>query len=86
MLGDWAAVCLDCGSAQRWFEEFESELPEHCPACRGVMLHRCPACNAPFTSVFAVDANHQGPPPGMRRWHGSGAPGGPPPYGGPPGP
>jgi hypothetical protein len=38
------------------------------------------------TFVLAVDANHQGPPPGMRRWHGPGAPGGPPPYGGPPGP
>ena len=38
------------------------------------------------TSVFAVDADHQGPPPEMRRWHGPGAPGGPPPYGGPPGP
>jgi hypothetical protein len=34
------------------------------------------------TTVFAVDANHQGPPPGMRQ-HG---PGGPPPYGAPPGP
>jgi hypothetical protein len=38
------------------------------------------------TFVFAVDADHQGPPRGMRRWHGPGAPGGPPPYGGPPGP
>jgi len=35
------------------------------------------------TSVFAVDANHDGPPPGMRGPHG---PGGPPPYGAPPGP
>ena len=38
------------------------------------------------TDVFAVDANHQGPPPGKQRWHGPGGPGGPPPYGGPPGP
>jgi hypothetical protein len=35
------------------------------------------------TTVFAVDATHQGPPPGMRGPHG---PGGPPPYGAPPGP
>jgi len=35
------------------------------------------------TDVFAVDADHQGPPPGMRGPHG---PGGPPPYGAPPGP
>jgi predicted RNA-binding Zn-ribbon protein involved in translation (DUF1610 family) len=55
VLGDWAAVCLGCGSAQRWFEEFESELPERCPACGGAMLHRCPACDAPFSSVFAVE-------------------------------
>jgi DNA-directed RNA polymerase subunit RPC12/RpoP len=55
VLGDWAAVCLECGSAQRWFEEFEAELPERCPACGGATLHRCPACNAPFSSVFAVE-------------------------------
>jgi hypothetical protein len=55
VLGDWAAVCLDCGGAQRWFEEFERELPPRCSACGGRMLHRCPACGAPFSSVFAVD-------------------------------
>jgi hypothetical protein len=55
VLGDWAAVCLDCGSAQRWFEEFESELPERCPVCGGETLHRCPSCSSPFSSVFAVE-------------------------------
>jgi DNA-directed RNA polymerase subunit RPC12/RpoP len=55
VLGDWASVCLECGAAQRWFEEFEADLPERCPACGGPTLHRCVACNAPFTSVFAVD-------------------------------
>jgi DNA-directed RNA polymerase subunit RPC12/RpoP len=55
VLGDWAAVCLRCGSAQRWFEEFEFELPDRCPACGGAMLHRCPSCSAPFSSVFAVE-------------------------------
>ena len=24
VLGDWAAFCMVCGSAQRWFEEFEA--------------------------------------------------------------
>jgi hypothetical protein len=55
VLGDWASVCLDCGAAQRWFDEFEGELPERCPACGGTTLHRCPACHAPFSSVFAVE-------------------------------
>ena len=39
----------------RWFEEFESELPAACPTCGGALLHRCPACNAPFSSAFAVE-------------------------------
>lgn len=55
VLGDWAAVCLGCGAAQRWFEEYEADLPERCPACGGQTLHRCPACAAPFSSVFAVE-------------------------------
>jgi hypothetical protein len=55
VLGDWAAVCLGCGGAQRWFEDFESELPVRCATCGGAILHRCPACNSPFSSVFAVD-------------------------------
>ncbi len=62
VLGDWAAVCLGCGAAQRWFEEFEPELPERCPACGGATLHRCPACNAPFSSVFAVECEECGGP------------------------
>ena len=55
VLGDWAAFCLECGAVQRWFEEFESEVPPACPACGGEMLRRCPACNAPFSSAFAVE-------------------------------
>ncbi len=55
VLGDWAAFCLACGAAQRWFEKFEAELPATCPACGGELLHRCPACNAPFSSAFAVE-------------------------------
>jgi hypothetical protein len=55
VLGTWAAVCLDCGAGRRWFEEFETDLPEACPACGGELLHRCPTCQTPFASVFAVD-------------------------------
>jgi hypothetical protein len=55
VLGDWVAVCADCGFAQRYFEESEDELPAFCPACSGAMLARCSACGARFSSVFAVD-------------------------------
>jgi predicted RNA-binding Zn-ribbon protein involved in translation (DUF1610 family) len=60
VLGHWAAVCLSCGAARRWFEEFESEVPDRCPECGGTMLRRCPACSAPFSSVFAVDCESCG--------------------------
>ena len=55
VLGHWAAFCVDCGLVRRWFEEFESELPAECPQCSGRMLSRCPGCNEPFSSAFAVD-------------------------------
>jgi ribosomal protein S27E len=54
-LGDWVAFCLSCGHAQRYFEEWEAELPESCPACGGEMRHRCPSCDARFSSAFAVE-------------------------------
>ena len=54
-LRDWGAVCLACGHAQRYFEESEDDLPSACPACGGAMRHRCPACEARFSSVFAVE-------------------------------
>jgi DNA-directed RNA polymerase subunit RPC12/RpoP len=54
VLGHWTAFCLDCGAARRWFEEFETDLPARCAECGGPMLHRCPACTAPFSSTFAV--------------------------------
>ena len=62
VLGDWAAVCLDCGGALRWFDESETEVPERCGTCGGQMLRRCPACDAPFSSVFAVDCEECGKP------------------------
>ena len=54
-LGDWVAVCLDCGFAQRYFDEFESELPSACPQCGGDLRSRCPECEARFSSAFAVE-------------------------------
>jgi hypothetical protein len=62
VLGDWVALCLRCGAARRWFEEFEAEIPSECPQCAGPMIHRCPACDAPFSSVFAVDCEECGRP------------------------
>ena len=55
VLGDWVAVCLRCGAAQRYFEETEDELPAACVACGGELLARCPACDARFSSAFAVE-------------------------------
>ena len=45
-LGDWVSFCLACGHAQRYFEEFEAELPAACPACGGELRSRCPECEA----------------------------------------
>jgi hypothetical protein len=59
VLGHWSAFCLDCGAARRWFEEFEADVPETC-RCGGRMLKRCPACDAPFSSTFAVDCEECG--------------------------
>lgn len=59
VLGSWTAFCLDCGAAQRWFEEHEDEVPATCP-CGGTMLRRCPECSAPFSSTFAVNCEECG--------------------------
>jgi predicted RNA-binding Zn-ribbon protein involved in translation (DUF1610 family) len=55
VLGDWVAFCLTCGAAQRWFEQFEGQVPAECPQCGGAMLMRCPSCAEPLSSMFAVD-------------------------------
>ena len=55
VLGDWAAFCLTCGAAQRWFEKSEADVPAECAQCGGQMLKRCPSCDEPFSSMFAVD-------------------------------
>ena len=54
-LGDWVAFCLACGHAQRYFEDWEDELPAACPACEGEMRWRCPSCGSRFSSAFAVE-------------------------------
>ena len=61
-LGDWVAVCLGCGFVQRYFEQFEDELSETCPQCGGELRARCPACDARFSSAFAVDCEACGAP------------------------
>jgi predicted nucleic acid-binding Zn ribbon protein len=62
ILGDWAAVCLSCGYAQRYFDESEEELPGTCPQCGGELRSHCPSCNARFSSVFAVECESCGGP------------------------
>ncbi|MBA3330189.1 MAG: hypothetical protein H0T39_04830 [Actinobacteria bacterium] len=54
-LGDWAAFCLRCGFVQRYFDAWEAELPPVCPQCAGEIRSRCTACDARFSSAFAVD-------------------------------
>jgi rRNA maturation endonuclease Nob1 len=55
VLGDWVAVCVACGYVQRYFDDWEAELPRECPQCAGEIRSRCPACNARFSSAFAVE-------------------------------
>jgi rRNA maturation endonuclease Nob1 len=61
-LGDWVAVCLACGFAQRYFEEWETELPASCPQCSGEIRSRCPGCGARFDSAFSVECASCGGP------------------------
>jgi ribosomal protein S27E len=59
-LGDWAAFCLACGHAQRYFGESAGELSALCPACGGELRAACPACGARFKSAFAVECEECG--------------------------
>jgi hypothetical protein len=61
-LGDWVAFCLGCGFVQRYFEDFEDQLPRSCLQCDGELRSRCPACGARFSSAFAVDCEACGAP------------------------
>ena len=59
-LGDWVAFCLACGFTQRYFEDFEQELPAACPQCRAELRSRCSACEARIPSAFAVECEDCG--------------------------
>ncbi len=59
-LGDWVAFCLTCGFTQRYFREHETELLAECPDCGGELRHRCPVCQAPIASAFAVECEECG--------------------------
>jgi predicted nucleic acid-binding Zn ribbon protein len=54
-LGDWVAFCMKCGFVQRYFEQFEDELPTTCPQCGGELRARCPGCGVRFSSAFATE-------------------------------
>jgi len=41
------------------FEDSEHEVPEAC-SCGGAILRRCPSCEAPFSSTFAVECEECG--------------------------
>ena len=53
-LGDWVAVCLGCGAAQRYFDDTEREVVSPCLQCGGDVRLHCPSCGARFSSAFAV--------------------------------
>jgi ribosomal protein S27E len=59
-LGDWVALCLECGHVARYFEESEDQLPATCPQCGRPLLHRCPECSARIASAFAVECENCG--------------------------
>jgi ribosomal protein S27E len=59
-LGDWVALCLDCGHVQRYFDDSEGEVPATCPQCGRPLLHRCPDCSARIASAFAVECEECG--------------------------
>jgi predicted RNA-binding Zn-ribbon protein involved in translation (DUF1610 family) len=61
-LGDWVAFCLACGHTLRYFLDDEAELPAGCPQCGGDLRHRCPSCDAPIPSAFAVECEECGTP------------------------
>ena len=54
-LGHWAAFCLSCGHALRYFEECEQRAPGRVPAVRRADPGALPgSCSARFASAFAT--------------------------------
>jgi predicted amidophosphoribosyltransferase len=37
-------------------------MPDECAQCGGVLLRRCPSCDAPFSSIAVVDCEECGKP------------------------
>ena len=60
VLGHWAAFCLGCGAAERYFAEGEDEVARTCAQCGGEVRSRCPSCDARFSSAFAVECEECG--------------------------
>ena len=44
-------------------------MPDTCPACNGVLLRRCPSCDAPFSSIAAVGPRGKVVPAPGAAWH-----------------
>ncbi len=61
-LGDWVALCPECGHVQRYFEALEDEVATVCPTCRAQLVSRCTACGARIASAFAVECESCGAP------------------------
>jgi hypothetical protein len=61
-LGHWAAFCLSCGHALRYFEESAADVPVECPQCDGPIRSSCAACGARFASAFATACEACGEP------------------------
>jgi predicted RNA-binding Zn-ribbon protein involved in translation (DUF1610 family) len=59
-LGDWVAFCLECGHTLRYFLDDQDALPARCPQCGGELRHRCPSCQEPIASAFAVECEECG--------------------------
>jgi predicted nucleic acid-binding Zn ribbon protein len=59
-LGDWVAFCVTCGFTQRYFADFEDDVPTTCPQCAGEVRSQCPGCGARFSSAFAVECEECG--------------------------
>ena len=60
VLGHWCAFCLELRRRAPLVRRLRGRGARDVPACGGVMLRRCPACSAPFSSMFAVDCEECG--------------------------
>ena len=61
VLGHWRRSASTAARPAAGSSTREADVPETC-ACGGTILRRCPACEAPFSSTFAVDCEECGEP------------------------